>query len=235
MKKIFLFTLVPFAFLITLSAQITREQADEIVLERITPNMQSCVIAKEDVQAEGITITTSSGEILELNYPCWVYYVSYRSEHNEIMTGKYLIVKENSGNLLEINVRKDAIPNNLVAWRTVFPVENPFTDYSVWKYTDNNGTVIELTFYPENKIHLKSTPEELGYSYRMSGNMIIDYRILCNQMMYWKSPDDNEFEDKFFWGITDLSENEMVLEFFSGSLWPPLYYINRYLFIRQPD
>ena len=112
-----------------------------------------------------------------------------------------------------------------------------FEEYSVWKYIDNNGTIIELTFYPGNKIHIKSTPEELGHPpYRMGGNVIIDYCIIDDKM-YWKNPDDDKFDDRFFWEITNLSENEIVLGYVYLGFQPyvALGYIDKYLFIRQTN
>ena len=119
MKKIFLL-IIPFVFLSTLTAQITQEKADEIVLERINQETQTYIVyAKEDVQTE-MTITTANGEILELDYSSWVYYMSYTEG------GRYLIVNESNGNVLEVNTTSDASPNDLTAWRVVYPIEEPF-------------------------------------------------------------------------------------------------------------
>ena len=114
-----------------------------------------------------------------------------------------------------------------------YPIEVPFTEYSIWKYADNSGIVIELTFYPENKIHIQSTPEELGYPYLMGGNIIVDYYIR-NDKMYWNNLNNDErFNGQFFWNITYLSENEMTLVY--GNILPAIPYIITYHFIRQPD
>jgi len=114
MKKILLLIAAPFVLFSTLSAQITQEQADSIVLERLNKEIQSYTLhAKEDVQKEMI-ITSAAGEMLELDYPCWVYYI--RNDNN---TGCYLIVNENNGNLLEIKVTSYAEPNDLAEWRKI--------------------------------------------------------------------------------------------------------------------
>jgi len=128
MKKILLSLVVPLVFMTTLSAQISQEQADEIVIERLSNETKPyCIYAQKEVQTE-FEITTATGEILELDYMAWVYYVGYTGGTN----GKYLIVKESNGNLLEVNTKNDADPDGLVEWRFV-PIEIPFEEYSLSK------------------------------------------------------------------------------------------------------
>jgi len=116
MKKLFLLLVAPCVMFSTLSAQITQKEADEIVQQRLDGEEKPCTVyAKEAVQTEGFTVITATGETLELAYPCWVYYVDYAGETN----GKYLIVKENNGNLLEVKTKKDTGPGNLMEWRVV--------------------------------------------------------------------------------------------------------------------
>ena len=131
MKKILLSLVVPLVFMTTLSAQISQEQADQIIIERLSNEAGDFTIyAKEDMQTE-FEITTSNGEIIELDYPCWVYYVSYTGVAN----GKYLVVKESNGNVLEVNTKNDAGPDDLEKWRIVgnddYPIKIPFEKYSL--------------------------------------------------------------------------------------------------------
>jgi hypothetical protein len=129
MKKLFLFMVVPLVCMATLSAQISQKEADEIVQQRLESETKLyCLYAKEDVQTM-FEITTSTGEVLELDYPAWVYFVSYTEE----TFGKYLIVKESNGNLLEINTKKDTGPNDLMEWRAV-AFEIPFTESFIYYY-----------------------------------------------------------------------------------------------------
>ena len=113
MKKILLLIVMPFVFFPALSAQITQEEADEIVLEHIinrySTSSSYTLFAKEELQAEGITIAPSTGEVLELDYACWAYYVRYAN------TGRFLIVKANNGNLLEVNAKVDE--GDLAKWK----------------------------------------------------------------------------------------------------------------------
>jgi len=121
MKKIILLLVAFFVFLSTSLAQITQTVADSIVLERMqTETREHTVYAKKEVQTEGVSIATSMNEILELDYPSWVYYIHYADQAEEIATTRrYLVVKESNGNVLEVKTKNDAIPNNSEAWRII--------------------------------------------------------------------------------------------------------------------
>jgi len=128
MKKIILLVFVPLISLFSLSAQITHAEADSIIIERMSAVIKPYTIyAKEEMQT-GFEITTFTGEVLELNYLCWIYYVNFIKETND----KYLIVKESNGNLLEINAKNDKEPADLEVWRIVgYSTEIPFEEYSL--------------------------------------------------------------------------------------------------------
>jgi len=111
---------------LTLSAQVTQTGADSIVKEHMNGELKPYTIyAKENVQT-GFEITTATGEILELNYSCWVYYVNF----TEVANNKYLIVKESNGNLLGINPKNDENLDDLEEWKIV-AIEIPFEEYSL--------------------------------------------------------------------------------------------------------
>jgi hypothetical protein len=150
MKKLLLSLMAPFVLCSTLSAQITQEQADNIVRERMSGETKPYILyAKEEVQPAGYAITTAIGELLELDYPLWVYYVSYIVEYTN---GKYLIVKEDNGNLLEVNTKYGLISEDLIGWTewkvimgNVCDVENPLTDLPWLKeIIDNFGNKAAL-------------------------------------------------------------------------------------------
>ena len=132
MKKILLLITILFAVLSAFSAQITQEESDKIVFERMKKETRpyTTIHAKEGVQTEGMTVTTSAEEEIELDYACWVYFVHYTGETEN--TGRYLIVNGNNGNLLEVNAKSDAVPGDLMEWRTV-AAEVEFTEYSLVK------------------------------------------------------------------------------------------------------
>ena len=121
MRKIIVLILVLVAYAMLLPAQVTQIAADEIVLERMSTEAKPHTIyAKEGVQTK-MAIATISGEVLELDYPCWTYYIHYFEEINN-NTCYYLIVKESSGNLLRVNTKNDIPPDDLAAWR-IIPAE----------------------------------------------------------------------------------------------------------------
>ena len=118
MRKILLFIAVPFVFLSALSAQTERESTNKIVLEYMSTEEQPHIIyAKGYGPMKSAILTTSTGEMFEIDYPAWIYYVRYAN----IASGRYLIVKENNGNILEIKAKNDIGPNDLMEewWRIV--------------------------------------------------------------------------------------------------------------------
>ena len=144
---------MPLISLFSLSAQITQAEADNIVKERMSDEENYTIYAKENVQT-GFEITTTTGEALELDYLCWTYYVNFINETN----GKYLIVKESNGNLLEITAKNDEGPTGLEAWRFVisYPMEIPFEEYSL------DGTSCEwINLGYNNQIIVINSKEEL--------------------------------------------------------------------------
>jgi uncharacterized protein YqcC (DUF446 family) len=126
MKRIFLFIAVSLVFLAA-GAQITQSASDSIALQRMSKETrQYTLFAQKNVQTT-FTITTSKGEVLELDYLCWVYYVCYLEETDN-NNSLYLIVKESDGNLLEVKT-KNAIPDDLAEWRALKWITIPFMEY----------------------------------------------------------------------------------------------------------
>ena len=122
MKKILLLIVLPLAFLSTSSAQMPTQQrnADRIVWERMNQETQPYTVYTKGILWEKVVITTSSGEILELEHPYeyyWRYYISYANN-----TGLYLIVEPYSDNLIEINATSDTGPSDLAEWGIVQPL-----------------------------------------------------------------------------------------------------------------
>ena len=168
MKKIIISMLVLIAWTTSLTAQITREQADSIVLEYIQKEV-TLYVNINTPNEEGITITTSNQETFKTKYACWAYYL----DENESSQRRYLFVKENNGNLLEIIAKNDISTNDLTQWtvvdkstgliagkesniKTLYP--NPTTN-TVYIKT-KNGTVPEVKLFSISGImlqHVRST------------------------------------------------------------------------------
>jgi len=114
MKNIFLLLAAPFIFFAAQAETVTQTEADNIVLERLSQETrQYTIYAKDGVQSK-MTITSANGEVLEVNYKFWLYYIDYTGN-----VGKYIIVKESNGNVLEVNVTSDADLVDLEGWRIV--------------------------------------------------------------------------------------------------------------------
>ena len=183
MKKTLFLLVVSFTFCAALSAQVSRLKADEMVFKRMSKEAQYFeVYGKGDLQTE-ITISTTVGETIELDYACWVYYVVNTD------AGRYLIVNKSNGNVLEVKSKDMAIPENFENWRLVknpADVENA-TVYAgtKWKFVGIvdalSGSITELepkdcldcyslSFYDDNR----------AYVSLISGWLEIDLRYLMS-------------------------------------------------------
>ena len=163
MKKIFLLLAASLICLTTISAQVSQEDADQIVIDRMSNETSDFTIYAKDGVQTTFEVITASGETLELNYPCWVYYVNFADETN----GKYLIVKENNGNLLEVNAKNDEGPEGVESWRVIgdvgYPIEIPFIEYSLsgtscqWVNLNYDETVIIINNIEELENYIDCT------------------------------------------------------------------------------
>jgi hypothetical protein len=164
MKKIFLLIVASFVLITTLSAQVSQEEADIIVLKRMQSELKFFTLhAMQDIQLEGKTLTTSKGELFELGYAAWLYYVNYVGETN----GKYLFVKANNGNLLEINTTLDELPNNLIEWRLVSNIIDIIK--GEWSWIKTIGGIGGFTFDNEFKsiVRFLSQNEDSSINYEV--------------------------------------------------------------------
>ena len=106
-----------------LPAQITREQADSITKDYLQSERVEYNLLYVNVNIpneEGIVITTSNEEIVKAKYACWVYYLN--ESESELSQSRYLFVKEDNGNLLEVIASNDAGQSDLTQWQEV---DNP--------------------------------------------------------------------------------------------------------------
>ena len=124
MKKCIFPMLIFLAWATSLSAQITREQADKIVLEYLQDEVIPPYFLYVNTNAPseaGIAITTHQEETFTAKYPCWAYYLNEFPDVNGPYQHRYLFVKENDGNLLEVITSNDITPD-LTAWEEVLPM-----------------------------------------------------------------------------------------------------------------
>jgi hypothetical protein len=163
MKKILLFLALPLVYCFSLSAQITQEEADEIVKERMQSELKFFTLhALKEVQT-GFEITTATDEWLQLEYSCWVYYARYPEE----TFGKYLIVKAANGNLLEVNTKNDKRPDDLLEWRLVSNIIDIIK--GEWSWIETYGGIFGHTYENEFKsiVRILSQNEDASINYEV--------------------------------------------------------------------
>ena len=122
--------LILFVWEASLSAQITREQADAIVQEYVQKEVKRpyFLYLNNNVSSDdGIVFTTHRGEIFKVKYACFVYFLDEYSDVNGPAPRRYLFVKEDTGNLLEVLTNHDYYPGDLFAW-TVLKTPMGLTD-----------------------------------------------------------------------------------------------------------
>jgi len=110
------------AWATSLSAQITREQADEIVFQHIKKEVTPPYLLYVNVNTPsetGIAITTYNQEAMQAKYACWAYYLNENPGLSEPSQHRYLFVKENDGNLMEVITSNDIGPGDLSQWEEV--------------------------------------------------------------------------------------------------------------------
>jgi len=121
MKKALTLMLVLTACTTSLSAQITREQADAIVWQYVQNEVAQPYILYGNLNTPsegGMVVTTFNDEIVKVKYAYWAYYLNENPETSEPSQHRYLFVKENDGNLLEIITTNDLSPD-LTEWKFV--------------------------------------------------------------------------------------------------------------------
>ncbi len=109
-------------------AQVTKEQADEIILQYIIDEeMRTDVLLLETTSmlpnAEGIsTITThlfGNYETFSIEYPCWVYHIYEWADVNCCRPHRYLFVNKVTGNILEVKTKGSPYNPNPENWQLV--------------------------------------------------------------------------------------------------------------------
>ena len=143
--------LVVLAWTTSLSAQITREQADEIVLQHIKNEVTSPYLLYVNVNAPseaGVAITTFQEETFTAKYACWAYYLNENPNVTEPTQHRYLFVKANDGNLLEIITANDMVPD-LTQWTDITTAIGELQSTSYELRVFPNPTTGQLTIYNE--------------------------------------------------------------------------------------
>ena len=125
MKNLILLTSILVAWTLSLTAQTTREQADTIVINYLqNKNIDYTFlhVNLNEPNAAGITITTSKGETFTAKYACWAYYLN----DSISLRCRYLFVKEDNGNLLEVIANNDYKEYDSTLWE-IFKGNDPLS------------------------------------------------------------------------------------------------------------
>ena len=211
MKKIMISLIASFSFLSLLQAQITREEADGIVLEYIYREMQFNIVnvfAKKGLQTE-MTITTIVGETIELDYACWIYYIQHTN------ADRFLIVNERNGNLMEVNTTKSAKPDDLAEWSVVDedcqldPDEDCQLDLDdniniIGKWMVIISNVFPSNRYPDKdflKMSCKYSETDIVYEFKTNGILTVSRESDYESLPYGTEKGDYE------WSITEVKDS----------------------------
>ncbi len=135
MKKTIILMSVLFAWATSLSAQVTREQADAIVLNYLNREMAypyALYVNANAPNEEGFTIITEMEEAIKVKHACWVYRAKrifspppcenppecpqYVMVHPFFTGYNYIFVKEDDGSLLEVITHQDGLIGNSNSW-----------------------------------------------------------------------------------------------------------------------
>ena len=134
----------------SLPAQVTREQADVIVWEHIHNEVTPPYLLYVNINAptdEGIAITTSQEESMQAKYACWAYYLDEKPDVNGPSQHRYLFVKEDDGNLLEVITGNDLGPADLTEWTEVTITGIGEMQNHVMVYPNPTGDKLQVTSY----------------------------------------------------------------------------------------
>ena len=118
MKKVFLFISVLFIWTISLTSQINREQADEIVLNYLQNEVTQPYTLYINITTPSdkyFTLNTSNEELIKVKYACWIYFLN----ESEFSRNRYLMVKKDNGSLIEIIANNDFGPKDFSLWRVI--------------------------------------------------------------------------------------------------------------------
>jgi len=139
-------------------AQITREQADEIVFQYIIDEeMRTDVLLlyTTDIlpNAEGTSTVTTyiSGhyETFSIEYPCWVYHIDEWMDVNCCRPHRYLFVNKDTGNILEVKTKGSPYNPNSENWQLIYSaisgVPNIDSEFGVFYFSNPVSDFLEIT------------------------------------------------------------------------------------------
>jgi hypothetical protein len=182
MKKHYLFILTSFTLTASLSAQITREQADNIVYEYIQNAITQpyYLYAKDTVFTEnGFSIDTGNGEFFSIRHPSWIYCLEELS--NDIATfylRRYLFVNKSNGNLFEVKTTANSSSDDrMIRWE-VMNISTGKIIYH-WKHLQPDSVYI-IRNQDELRSHVDGPEDEIPAIDFENYSLIVIQNGACN-------------------------------------------------------
>jgi len=201
-KKCVLLAFLGLTLNITLMSQTTKEQADEIVISYLQSELTHPYMLYFYINNPNdgdIEITTTKDEKVKIKYICWAYFVK-----ESLRDGcRYLFVKEDNSNLMEIISYGDSGPEDLSLWmpisvgisvnleHSIFPYPNPVTDWITIPDFENKVMteifdlqgikVLSKSFLENNRLNISFLSPGSYIMVVYSEKKIIKYRIVKKQ------------------------------------------------------
>ena len=118
-----------FSFLSVSFAQITRDQADEIIFQYIIDEEMRTdvlllyttdILPNENGISTIITHTSGTYETFSIESPCWVYHVFEWKDVNCCRPHRYLFVNKITGNVLEVKTKGSPYYPGPESWQLIY-------------------------------------------------------------------------------------------------------------------
>jgi len=118
-------------------AQISREQADEIIFQYIIDEEMRVdvlllyttdILPNEDGISTIITYLSGIYETFSIEYPCWVYHIFEWMDLNCCHPHRYLFVNKITGNVLEVKTKGSPYYPSPESWQLIYSALNVLPD-----------------------------------------------------------------------------------------------------------
>ena len=142
MKRQVFSMFVMIAWTTSVIGQITKEQANSVVLQHLQKEAiehEYLYVNVSTPSAEGIDIVTSNQEVLKAKYACWAYYL----HESDLSQSRYLFVKADNSNLMEVIAGNDLGQSDLTQWERVEGSTDPEVGL-----VEREGNSIRPLIYP---------------------------------------------------------------------------------------
>ena len=173
-KKLIIFLTFFIFCTVPMTAQISQEEANEIVQAHLLNEQLDFkfYFNTNSPNDKALEIKTTQQESVKIKYACFAYFLKETDDASEPAQCRYLFVKTDSGNLLEIITTNDLGPEDITHWvtlgldngwvRTFLPYPNPVDEWlnvptkgvrTTIQVFDLNGSLILSETVSEKEVH----------------------------------------------------------------------------------